>query len=510
VNNLYQVLGNAFEKHPEQTALVFGARQISFKDLKMAADRLAGGLQNKGFQKGDRVALMLPNVPHFSICYFALLKLGAVIVPISIFYKAEEIHHQLEDSEVKGIIYWEGFRQPVRQAVHDLEGCEHLIVLGDKVEAGEVRLNYLMETHEPLEEVVEVESDTTALVIYTAGTPGRTRGAELTHVNILSNIQACVNFLSISSDDGVVGVLPLYHMLGQTVVMNCFLSAGARIVLVPKFDAKNILEIIAKEKPTYFVGVPSMYREILKLEDVEEDTSSLKFCLSSGDALRQETMEAFEERFKVPILEGYGLTEASPMISFNNTTHERKAGSIGLPLPGVDMRIVDESDAEIRSGQIGEIVVQGPNIMKGYLNRPEATKEAIRDGWFRTGDFARLNDSGFGFIVVRKKNVIVKSGFNVYPREVEKFLHGHPKVKEAVVVGVPDNIKGEEIHASIILKESEQATPEEIIEYIKERMAAYKCPKFIHFVDSFPIGPTGRVMRDKVKGMLIPSKVGEG
>lgn len=507
MNNLYQILENAATKYGENVALVFGENRITYEDVKEAADRLAKGLKGLGLGAGDRMALMLPNVPHFPMSYFALLKIGVTIVPVSILYKAEEVHHQFADSEVKGIIFWEGFRSCIKEAVQGLEKCETLIVLGEKAEPGEVRLTYLMERNDPLEETVEVEPEDTALVVYTAGATGSLRGAEITHRNVLSNIDACCEFLNLGSEDGVVGVLPLYHLLGQTLVMGSFLRVGARVLLMPRFDAGDVLKTIEAEKPTYFVGVPSMYSEILKVEDGEKyDVGSLKFCLSSGDGMKQETMETFEAKFNVPILEGYGLTEASPMVSFNSPSRERKAGSIGLPLPGVEMKIVDEVDSEVKPGQVGEIVVQGPNVMKGYLNRPEETREVLKEGWLRTGDLALLHEDGFASVVVRKKNVIVKSGFNVYPREVEKFLCGHPKIEEAVVVGVPDPVQGEEIHACIVLKEGEEAAQEEIVEYSKERMAAYKCPKVVHFFSSLPKGPTGRVMRNKVKESIVETE----
>jgi len=503
VNNLYKVLEDAAANYPENVALSFINNLISYKEVKEAADRLASGLKNLGLGQGDRVALMLPNVPQFLMSYFALLKIGAVIVPVSIHYKAEEIHHQLEDSEAKGFIFWKDFRPSVRQAIQGLERCKTLIVLGEKAESGEVRLPYLMEINEPLEETVDVEPDDMTLIVYAAGATGCHMGAELTHQNILFSIDAVYKFLKLDSEDSVIGALPLYHPLGQTLVVGPFFKAGARVTLVPKFNAEEILKTIETEKSTYFIGVPSMIREILKVKDGEKfEPGSLKFCLSTGDVLRKETMENFEARFKIPILEGYGLTEASGMVSFNSPVQEREAGSIGLPLPGIEIKIVDETDTEVKPGQVGEIIVKGPNVMKGYLNRPEATKEALRDGWLRTGDLALLHDNGFGFIMARKKNVIVKSGFNIYPREVERFLCGHPKVKEAVVVGIPDPVLGEEIHASVVLKEGESATQEEIIEYSKERMAAYKCPKAVHFVSSFPRGPMGRIMRYKIRESL--------
>jgi len=504
VNNLYSVLDNAATHYAENVAITFGDHKITYKAMKEACDRLAMGFKSMGLKRGDRIALMLPNVPHFAMSYFALLKTGIAIVPISILYKAEEIHHQLEDSEVKGIIYWQGVREQVMEAVQGLGRCDKMMVLGEKSVPEEIRLTFLIESKDATEDIADVGSDDTALISYAAGITGRPRGAELTHGNLMSNIRACSDFLKLSANDSVVGVLCLHHPMALTLVMGSFFSVGGRILLLPKFDAQEVLKAVETEKPTYLVGVPSMYRKFLNTGDVDNiDISSLRYCLSSGYALKEETLEAFESKFKVPILEGYGLTEASPMISFNSPMRERKAGSIGLPLPGVEMKIIDESGSEVRAGQVGEIIVQGSNVMKGYLNRPEATKEVLIDGWLHTGDLALLHENGYGYIVERKKEVIVKSGFNVYPREVEKFLVGHPKIKEAAVVGVPDAAYGEEIHAFLVLKEGEEADQDEILNYIKERIATYKCPKIVHFIPELPKGPTGRVMRDNVKQTLL-------
>jgi long-chain acyl-CoA synthetase len=504
VNNLYQILIHSDSEQQKKTALIFGNNQLSYEVLKDAVERLAQGLVSMGISAGDRIAIMLPNTPHFIISYFALLKIGAIIIPVSVLYKADEIHHQLEDAEVKGIIYWEGLRSNVRKAVEELERCKIMLVLGKKAEPGEVRLTYLIEKNEPLEDVVEVSSDDTALIIYTAGTTGRPKGAELTHNNILSNIESCIKFFKPIQEDSVVGVVPFHLPLGQTLVIGSFLRVGGSILLVPKFEVKELLKIMELNKPSYFVGAPSMYQKMLSLEDSGEiDVSSIKYWLSCGDALKKETMEQFEKQYKVSVLEGYCLTEASPIVSFNHPNKDRPAGSIGLPLPGIELKIVDETDTEVNTGEIGEIIVKGPNVMKGYLNRPEATKEALRGGWLRTGDLARVDESGYSFIEVRKKNVIVKSGFSVYPREVEKFLSGHPKIKEVIVVGLPDKTVGEEVYACIVLKDKEKAVTQEIVEYAKERIAPYKCPKSVFFVLSLPKGPSGRVLRDEVKKLLM-------
>ncbi|MBN2104982.1 AMP-binding protein [bacterium] len=503
MNNLYCMLEKSCEKHGNKSAIIFGNHSISYKDLIDACDRFACALQEMELGPGDRIALMLPNVPHFIISYFAILKIGAIIVPISIFDKANEIHHQLEDSEAKGIIYWDQCRRTVHEAVQGLERCSKLIVLGEKAEHGEVRLPYLMEIHSPQKLTHESAQDDTALIVYTAGTTGRPKGAELTHGNIISNIESLAGLLKLKSSDHVASTIPFFFPAGQVLVIGSFLFSGATLTLSPHLDADHVISLIESQKPSYFVSYPSLLQELLNItEEALPDFSCLDYWITSGDAIKADVMKAFESRFKIPILESYGLTEASSVVSMNVATLERKPGSIGLPLPGVEIKIVNHQDEEVMSGEVGEIIVQGPNIMKGYLNRPEATKEAIRNGWLYTGDLAQFDESGYGLIVARKKNVIMKSGFSVYPTEVEKCLVGHPKVKEAVVVGLPDNLTGEEIHAGVVLKGNETATPAEIIDYTKERMAAYKCPKTVFFLLSLSKGPGGRIMRDQVKQIL--------
>jgi long-chain acyl-CoA synthetase len=504
VNHLYEILESAALKSPDRPALHFQNHTLTYHDLKYASDRLASGLKGIGLGVGDRVAILLPNVPHFVFSYFALLKIGVTVIPISIMDKAAEIHHQLDDAEVRGIIYWQGVREYVRQAINGLDQCNKLIVLGEKSGESEVQLTALMETHAPYDHLDHVDPDDTAFVFYTAGITGRPKGAELSHHNILSNVEACQSFFKFTQDDSIVAELPLSLPVGLTLILSTFMYAGASIYLMPKFDAASILPFIAEKKPTYFIGMPSLYHALVSLELKEiPRLNNIKFWLSIGDALKPEIFEAFEARFTGIILEGYGLTEAGPVVSFNSPTRERKPGSIGLPLPGIDLKILDQDGEEVRTGQVGEICIQGPGIMKGYLNKPEATKTALADGWLHTGDLACLDESGFPIIVARKKNVIMKSGFSVYPREVEKFLSAYPKIQEAVVVGLPDSTVGEEIHASVVLKPGEEATQEEIITYCREMMAAYKAPKTVHFGLSLPKGPSGRVLREEVKQILM-------
>lgn len=508
--NLCTILKKASDIHTNKTALIFNDNYISYSTLREGTERLAAGLKALHLGRGDRIALMLPNVPHFIMSYFALLQAGITIVPVSIYYKSEEILHLLEDSEARGIIYWEGFRDQVDQILPHLAHLQHRLVLTDAPVGEEVRLNGLIEQHEPLAESEDMHADDTALVVYTAGATGRPIGAELTHANILFDIQALQQTLKPESGSLVLAPIPFYHPLGHTLTMGTFLGVGATLALMSKFDADEIFHMIERVKPQFLVAVPAMIRDMLQSDrECAACITSLKCVLVSGEAMKSGTMETFEKRYRVPILEGYGLTEGS-MVSFNSLWKERTPGSIGLPLPGIEMKIVDEEGMEVKTDEVGELLVRGPNVMKGYLNRPEATKKALRDGWLHTGDLVQLRENGFGFVVVRKKNVIIKSGFNVYPREVEKYLLAHPKIREAVIVGLPDPVIGEEIHACIVLKENETATAAEIIAYSRERLAAYKCPKTVTFFDDLPKGPNGRILRTQIKEMLSTKIVNIG
>ncbi len=507
LNHLCHIIEDSASKYPENVALIFGENQIQYNKLQEAIHRLAHGFKKLKLGKGDRIAIMLPNIPHFTISYFALLQIGVTVVPLSIYYDSQEIKHCLMDSKVRGIVFWEKFRTQVRQAVHDVKECEKLIVLGERAESGELRLTYLMEISQPLDLITQTETDDTAVIAYTMGTTETAKGIELTHDNLLSNVDSCCEFFKFGPEDNVLGVLPFYHLFGQTLVMNSFLKMGAKLILMTNFKAASVLKMIEKEKPTYFVGSPPMFQDMLINEGDQYDIRSLKFCLSIGNGLKQDTMEMYEEKFNVFILEGYGLTEASPMVSFNRANTERKAGSIGLPMPGIEMKIVDEAGIEVKPGDVGEIMVQGPNIMKGYLNQPEKNSQVLKNGWLCTGDLALLHDDGYSFIVTQKKNVIVKSGFQIYPNNIEKLLCEHPKIEDAVVFGVPiSNEEEKQIHTYVLLKKGEQATPDEIIQYSNQHLPAYMCPQVVHFVSSFPIGQTGRIMRNKMKYSTIEDK----
>ncbi len=505
MDNLYDIVKVSSAKYPLNQALSFHGQSMTYQQLDEAASRLAAGLSGLGIRHGERMGVMIPNSPHFAISFFALARMGVTVIPIHAHCVAANIAHQLADSEASGILFWEKFGTEVRKALVDLPGARHRIVLGAGSQGNEKRLTVLMEMHAPLQEVAPCDPDETAVILYTSGPSGKRMGVELTHSNILSNVEACRDFLQPRPADSVIGSFPLTYAFGHTLVMATFLSAGACIVLFSRFNAAEVVKAIAERGSAHWIAVPPMIRALLKEDQGRTNLRSLKYCVSTGDALDPETVKEFEEKYGVMILEGYGLAEATAMVSMNSPVRERRAGSIGLPLKGIDLRIVDESNSEVRPGQVGEIIVQGPGVMKGYWKHPEETSAILRHGWLYTGDMAKLHDNGYGFIVGRKKNVITKGGFQILPLEIEPILKSHPKIEEAVIVGIPDTAAGEEIHACIVLKAGESANAEELMEYCRNQMAPYKCPRFVHFLDSIPVGLTGRVMRQHLRSQMMSS-----
>ena len=338
------------------------------------------------------------------------------------------------------------------------------------------------------------------MILYTSGTTGQPKGAELTHDNMLKNAQASRDLFGFDDDDIVLGALPLFHSFGQTCCMNACAIAGATLTFIPRFDPAKALEIIERDKVTLFAGVPTMYNAMLNCDAREQhDHSSLRLCCSGGSAMPGELMRGFEKAFDTMILEGYGLSETSPVASFNHPDKERKVGSIGTPIEGVEMKLVDDDGNDVEQGEVGEIVIKGHNVMKGYWNREDATKEAIVDGWFHSGDMGKIDDDGYFFIVDRKKELIIRGGYNVYPREIEEVLYEHEDVLEAAVIGVEDDSMGEEVGAAVVLKEGKDVSADDLKAYVKEQVANYKYPRKIWFVDELPKGPTGKILKREIE-----------
>ncbi|MCB9570037.1 MAG: long-chain fatty acid--CoA ligase [Myxococcales bacterium] len=505
--NLAVILRESANAHPDRPALTLGSTTLSYGRVHAAVQRLAGGLRGLGIRQGQHIALMLPNVPHFTIAYFATHYAGGAVVPLNVLLTADEIAYHLADSEAVALVVWEGFLPQAEAAFARAPGCKHLIVAkadpGDmSAPEGAKSMGALIAKSDPVAYLPPTMPDDTAVILYTSGTTGRPKGAQLTHFNMFYNaLYVRDDLLALDGDTTALTVLPLFHSFGQTVMHNAVLFGGGHIVLLPRFDATAAFQLMQAHKVSLFAGVPTMYFALLHHPDADTyDLSSLERCVSGGAAMPVEVMGAFDRKYGVNILEGYGLSETSPVASFNVLDRPKRPGSIGLPIWGVEFQLVDaEGKVVDAEGTPGEICIRGHNVMKGYYNKPEATTEAIVDGWFHTGDIATRDAEGYYFIVDRKKDMVIRGGFNVYPREIEEVLYGHPAIGEAAVIGVPHEKLGEEVKAIVALRPGQSVTPEALIAYCKEHLAAYKYPRIVEIIEALPKGPTGKILKRELR-----------
>jgi len=496
--NLASIVTGSAERSPESPAIRLGDGELSYAALDDASARLAALLREKGLEQGDRIGVMLPNVPQFPIAYYGVLRAGGVVVPMNVLLKRREIAFYLEDSGTKLLFAWHGFAEEAREGAAEA-GAE-------LIEVEPASFSAALAEQEPAPGLAETAEDDTAVILYTSGTTGKPKGAELTHLNLARNAEVSSRTTcEVDQGDVVLGALPLFHSFGQTVGMNASLRVGACLTLVPKFDPGEALATMQRDEVTHFYGVPTMFGALLHHPERESfDISALRTCVTGGASMPVEVLRGFEDAFGAVVLEGYGLSETSPVACSNHPDKERKAGSIGTPIDGVEMQVVDEDDNPVAQGEVGEIVIRGHNIMKGYWQRPDATEEAMRGGWFHSGDMARTDEDGYFYIVDRKKDLIIRGGYNVYPREVEEVLYEHPKIREAAVVGVPHDEWGEEIGAAVVLHDGEELPAEEVSAYVKERIAAYKYPRVVWFLDDLPKGPTGKILKREIE---LPASV---
>jgi long-chain acyl-CoA synthetase len=492
MTNLAQLLTHTAARSPERPALKLDDAELSYAELDQAAARVAGLLHAKGVRPSDRVGVMLPNVPHFAVVYYGVLRAGGVVVPMNVLLKEREVGFYLSDSDARLVFAWHQFADAAHAGSDEAHADCLLVEPGD--------FEALLGRSERVEGVVERSGGDTAVILYTSGTTGTPKGAELTHDNLRRNVEIAAGLFGVDRDTVTLGALPLFHSFGQTCGLNTTIRAGGCLTLIPRFDAGRALEIIQRDRVAVFEGVPTMYAALLgHPRRADFDTSTLRVCVSGGAALPVEVMRNFERAFGCAILEGYGLSETSPVASFNHPERERKPGSIGTPVAGVDMKLLGEDGGEVPPGEVGEVAIRGHNVMKGYWRRPEATADAIRDGWFHTGDLARVDDDGYFFIVDRKKDMLIRGGYNVYPREVEEVLYEHPAVREAAVIGVPHPELGEEVAAAVALVAGAEVEEREIVQFVKAQLAAYKYPRLVWFVDELPKGPTGKILRRAVR-----------
>jgi long-chain acyl-CoA synthetase len=490
--SLASLLTETARAHAGRPALKLDDTVVNYAVLNEGATRIAGLLKEKGLQAGDRVGIMLPNVPYFGIVYYGILRAGGVVVPMNVLLKGREVAFYLKDSGAKIVFAWHDFGEAATAGAEEA-GTEAILV-----KPGE--FDQMVMNAPRAEEDVERPGDDTAVILYTSGTTGTPKGAELSHDNLRQNCQGTASMIVIDEQDVILGALPLFHSFGQTCGLNAAVANGACLTLIPRFDPRKALEIIARDKVTILEGVPTMYHAMLNAPGHEDaDTDSLRVCVSGGSAMPVEVMKAFEKAFDCIILEGYGLSETSPVASFNHPDRERKPGSIGTPIQGVEMKVVDDDDNEVAQGEVGEIVIRGHNVMKGYLGRADATEEVMKGGWFHSGDMATVDEDGYFFIVDRKKDMIIRGGYNVYPREIEEVLYEHPAVSEAAVVGIPDDSMGEEVGAAVVLKQGQDASADDIRAFVKERVANYKYPRKIWFPDELPKGPTGKILKREIE-----------
>jgi len=512
--NLATLLEDTTRDYPDREAVIFNEMKLTYKAVNAAANQVAAGLAELGIRKGDKVALSCPNLPYFPIVYYGILKAGAVVVPLNVLLKPREIAYHLNDSDAKAYFCFEGTEQlPMGNmgyaAFQEVDTCQHFRVMtadptaASPIEGAET-LGMFMAGRRPDFDTVQTSPDDTAVILYTSGTTGRPKGAELTHSNMLLNARLADNLFGDAEHDVHLIVLPLFHSFGQTVQMNAGFYTAATISLLPRFDPEAALAIMERDKVTYFAGVPTMYWALLNYPaadkyDLEQIAANLRLSVSGGAAMPVEVMKAFEEKFKVTIQEGYGLSETSPVASFNRLDRERKPGSVGLPVWGVEMKIVDELDKDVPPGELGEIVIRGHNVMKGYYGKPDATETAMRGGWFHTGDIGRMDEDGYFYIVDRVKDMVIRGGFNVYPREVEEVLMSHPQVSLAAVIGVPDEQYGEEIKAFIVPAAGADIDETELLAWSKENMANYKYPRLIEFRDTLPMNATGKILKIELR-----------
>jgi long-chain acyl-CoA synthetase len=497
--SIASILAESAVRHADRPAVVMGDLRISYAELWEQARQYAAVLRERGIGPGDKVGLLLPNTQHFPLAYYAVQALGGVAVPVHALLKSEEIEYVLTDSGAKALVCAAPLLGEGAKGA-ELAGVPVLAVM-DGGDSSIERLDTLAQQATPIDALVPREPEDTAVVLYTSGTTGKPKGAEITHLNATMNVIACATYaFDITAEDVVLGCLPLFHTFGQTCCMNTAFFVGACVVMLPRFTGPAALDLLVNEEVTIFMGVPTMYIALIAAGKDSGQRPTLKSALSGGAALPAAVLEEFGEVFGTKVLEGYGLTETSPVATFNQKSFEPRPGTVGKTIWGVSVEVakaeVDDVIELLPTGELGEIVVQGHCVFKGYLNKPEATAAAIVDGWFRTGDLGTKDAEGYVTIVDRKKDMVLRGGYNVYPRDVEEVLLRHPAVAQVAVIGLPDPQYGEEVCAVVVLDPSGgDLTEDELRAWSKEKLASYKYPRRIFFTDAFPLGPSGKVLK---------------
>jgi long-chain acyl-CoA synthetase len=521
--NLASIIEHHARLTPDKDAIVWNEMRFSFGQLNALSNRVANALGEMNVGHGDKVALVCPNLPFFPIVYYAIMKAGATVVPLNVLFKPREIAYHLKDSDAKAVFVFEGTNElplanTVKEGFEQVETCENLIVMTiDPFAARPFEncrtLTEITADKSEFFETYPTAPDDTCAILYTSGTTGQPKGAELTHLNLMTNVTTTyaihIKFLDLDggSDKFKKGdqktcliTLPLFHTTGQTCQMNTNLYGGHRVVLLPRFEPLATLEAMRRERVNFWTGVPTMYWALLRYAeendfDLKEIAENMVVSTSGGAPMPIEVMRAFEERFNVRVAEGYGLSETSPLCTFNQFEMPPKPGSVGQPIFGVEVKCVDDNDVEVKRGERGEVVIRGSNVMKGYYKRPEATAEAFKNGWFHTGDIGIIDEEGYLSIVDRKKDMILRGGYNIYPRELEEVIMTHPAISLVAVIAVPDERLGEEVKAFVVLKQGANLSEEEFTDWCKTQFAANKYPRHVEFRDELPIGGTGKILK---------------
>ena len=511
--NLATILEESTRKNPDKVVMILDDFKMTYRQLDEAANQVANALRANGIRPGERVGMMLPNVPHFPMIYFGILKAGCIAVPMNVLLKAPEIEYYLSDSDASAFFFWDMFAGEAIEGANRVSSIKHKVQVGlmpGEAPGGNVDFFQFIGPQPKEFDSVATGADDICLLIYTSGTTGKPKGAALTNFNLFECCHLGTHMFEFKDDDVIMATLPMFHSFGLSNVVNGSIHGGITMTLLPRFDADKALQIMQRDKVSLFLGVPTMYFAMLHHpERSTYDTSTLRLCVSGGASIPGEVISAWEKAFGTKILEGYGLSETSPTATFNQLEAGQKVGSIGTPLWGVRVKIFDDEGKPVAQGERGEICIKGHNIMKEYWRNPRATEEAIKDGWFHTGDIGYEDEEGFFFIVDRKKEMIIRGGFKVYPREIEEVIYQYPKVAEAAVIGMIDEKFGEEVHAVVAPKPGQTIDTAELQAFIKERVASYKYPRTIEVWPELPKGPTGKIMKLAIK-QRVESGEGEG
>ncbi|MRG85955.1 long-chain-fatty-acid--CoA ligase [Salinibacillus xinjiangensis] len=500
--SLVELLDESIKQYPDHTAITFYSQTFTYKQLQKFIRNVAASFHHLGVNKGDRIAIMLPNCPQYPISYFAAQMCGATVVQVNPMYKSAELLHVLNDTSSEVLIAYNQ-TLPLIESIKDQTELRTII---DVSFESDCKFNeFLKDRGLPVPNVSINPKEDIAVLQYTGGTTGRSKGAMLTHYNLVANTLQSAATSKVKTNLGeerVLTISPLFHVYGMTSAMNLTFHIGGNLILVPRFEVEEVVKIIEHTKPTTFPGVPTMFIALLNFyKEKQFDMSFLKTCISGSAPLPVEAINQFNELSGTSVAEGYGLSEASPVTHRNPIAGVQKNGSIGIPIPNTDAKIVDSANGEqpLPVGEVGELVVKGPQIMKGYWGLPEETNRVLRDGWLYTGDLAKMDKDGFFYIVGRKKELIIASGYNVYPIEVEDAIYKHPNVLEVAVIGIPDEYRGETIKAFVVLKEGDQLTEEELIKFCREQLAPYKVPRVVEFVDELPKTAVGKILKRALK-----------